>query len=83
VEKMAMKTKYCSYEFLVMSFRLCNASWTPYFTTLVNSIFNKKLYEFMIIYIDDIFVYSKIMEEHMEHLEYVLNKLHEKQTFYQ
>jgi hypothetical protein len=31
----------------------------------------------MIIYIDDIFVYSKTMEEHAEHLEYVLNKLHE------
>jgi hypothetical protein len=52
VEKMEMKTKYGSYEFLAMSFRLCNVLWTPYFTTLVNSIFNKKLDEFIIIYIN-------------------------------
>ncbi len=43
----------------------------------MNFIFNEKLDQFMIIYIDDIFVYSKTMEEHVEHLEYVLNKLHE------
>jgi hypothetical protein len=47
----------------------------------MNSILNKKLDEFMIIYIDDIFVYSKTMEEHVEHLEYVLNKLHENKLF--
>ncbi len=46
----------------------------------MNSIFNKKLDEFMIIYIDDIFVYSKTTEEHVEHLKYILNKLHETKT---
>jgi len=51
------------------------------FTTVMNSIFHEKLDKFMIIYIDDIFVYSRIVEEHVEHLEYVLNKLHESKLF--
>jgi hypothetical protein len=45
------------------------------FTTLMNSIFHKKLDKFMIIYIDDILMYSKITKEHVKHLEYVLSKL--------
>jgi hypothetical protein len=57
VEKMAMITMYGSYKFLVMPFGLCNVPST--FTTLMNSIFHEKLDEFMIIYIDDILVYSK------------------------
>ncbi len=61
-----------------MPFGLCNASLT--FTTLVNSIFHEKLDEFMIIYIDDILLYSKMEKNHMEHLEYVLNKLQRKKT---
>jgi hypothetical protein len=68
-----MRTKYGSYEFLRMPFKLCNVSLT--FTTFMNSIFHEKLNEFMIIYIDHILVYFKIVEEHVEHLEYVLNKL--------
>ncbi len=50
------------YEFMVMPFGLCNAPLT--FTTLMNSIFHEKLDKFMIIYINDIFVYSKIVEKH-------------------
>jgi len=41
----------------------------------MNSIFHEKLDEFIIIYIDDILLYSKMVKKHMEHLEYVLNKL--------
>jgi hypothetical protein len=73
VEKMAMRTKYGFYEFLVMSFGLCNALST--FTTLMNLIFHEKLNEFIIIYMDDILVYSKSMEKHVSHLEFVLQKL--------
>jgi hypothetical protein len=47
----------------------------------MNFIFHEKLDEFMIIYIDDILVYSKIVEEHMKHLEYLLNKLLKNQLF--
>jgi hypothetical protein len=67
IENMTMRTKYGSYEFLVMPFGLCNALST--FTT-----FHEKLDEFVIIYIDDILLYSKTTEEHVKHLEYVLRK---------
>jgi len=63
----------CIYEFPVMPFGLCNAPLT--FTTFMNSIFHEKLGEFMIIYIDDILMYSKMAKKHMQHLEYVLSKL--------
>jgi hypothetical protein len=75
VEKMAMRTRYGSYVLLVMSFGLYNAMLM--FTTLINSIFHENSDEFVIIYIDDILVYSKTVEEHMKHLKYVLNKLFE------
>ena len=52
-----------------MPFILCNASTT--FTTLMNNIFQDYLDDFVIIYIDDVLVYSKTTEEHMEHLEKV------------
>ncbi len=73
MEKTTMRTRYNSYEFLVMPFGLCNASLI--FTTLMNLIFHVKLYEFMIIYINDILVYSKLTKEHMTHLKFVLQKL--------
>ncbi len=65
VEKMVMRTRYCSYEFLVTPFGLSNI--LSMFTTLVNSNFHENLDEFVIIYIDDILVYSKIVEEHAKH----------------
>ncbi len=57
IENMVMKIDYGLYEFLMMPFGLCNAPST--FTTFMNSIFHEKLDEFMIVYIDDILVYSK------------------------
>ena len=68
-EKMACRTRYGSFEFLVMPFGLCNALTT--FTTLMNNIFHQYLDYFVIIYINDILVYSKTTEEHAEHLEKV------------
>ena len=56
-----------------MPYGLCNASAT--FTTLMNNIFHEYLDDFVIIYIDDILVYSKTAEEHAEHLEKVFQKL--------
>jgi hypothetical protein len=75
VEKTVMKMHYGSYEFLVMPFGLCNAPFT--FNTFMNSIFHNKLEEFLIIYIDDILIYSKSAKEHVGHLEYVMQKLKE------
>jgi hypothetical protein len=47
----------------------------------MNFIFHEKFDEFMIIYIDDTLVYFKTMEEHAQHLKYVLNKLWNNQLF--
>ena len=68
-EKTACRTRYGSDEFLVMPFELCNALTT--FTTLMNNIFHEYLDDFVIIYIDNILVYSKTAKEHAEHLEKV------------
>jgi len=65
VENMTMRTNYGFYQFLVILFRLCNTS--SMFTTLMNLIFHEKLNEFVIIYIDDILMYSKITRKHVEH----------------
>jgi hypothetical protein len=53
--------------------KLCNA--ISMFMTFTNFVFHKKLDKFMIIYIDDILMYSKITKECVKHLKYVLNKL--------
>jgi hypothetical protein len=56
----------------MMPFKLCDVLLS--FTTFMKFIFHEKLNEFVIIYIDDILVYSKTMEEHVKHLKHVLNK---------
>ena len=71
-EKTTCRTRCGSFEFLVMPFGLCNAPTT--FTTLMNIIFHEYLDDFVIIYIDDMLVYSKT-EEHTKHLEKVFRKL--------
>ncbi len=71
IEKMVMKTKHCSYEFLVMPFGLRTVPLM--FTTFMNFIFDEKLNDFVINYIDNILVYFKTIEEYAKHLEYVLN----------
>ena len=63
-------TWYGSYEYTVMSFGLTNAP--AYFMYLMNSIFFEELDVFVIIFIDDILVYSKTKEDHMKHLRIVL-----------
>jgi hypothetical protein len=79
VEKTVCHTRHGSYEFLVMSFGLCNAPST--FTTLMNTIFREETDNFVIIYIDDILVYSKTAEEHARHLEVVLQKLRDNKLY--
>ena len=79
VEKTACRTRYGSYEFLVMPFGLCNAPST--FTTLMNTIFREEMDDFVIVYIDDILVYSKTAEEHARHLEVVLKRLRDNKLY--
>jgi hypothetical protein len=62
-----------------MSFGLTNA--LAYFMYLMNSVFMLELDKFVMVFIDDILVYSKSMEEHEEHLRIVLQRLREHQLY--
>ena len=71
--KTAIVTKYGHYKFLIMPFGLCNAPAT--FQATMNDIFRDQLDKSVIIYIDDLLVYSKSHEEHRVHLQQVLEKM--------
>jgi hypothetical protein len=73
IPKAAFITKYGLYEFTVMSFSLTNAP--TYFMYLMNSVFMDYLDKFVVVFIDDILIYSKIEQEHEEHLRKVLQRL--------
>jgi hypothetical protein len=73
IPKTAFSMRYGLYEYLVMSFRLINA--VAHCMYLMNSVFMSGLDKFVMVFIDDILVYSKNMEEHEEHLRIVLQRL--------
>ena len=79
IPKTAFTTRYGLYEYTVMSFGLTNAPAT--FMRLMNSVFMDYLDKFVVVYIDDILVYSKTKEEHAEHLRLVLTKLREHRLY--
>ncbi|XP_062088884.1 uncharacterized protein LOC133795448 [Humulus lupulus] len=79
VPKTAFRTRYGHYEFLVMPFGLTNAPAA--FMDLMNRVFKDYLDKFVIVFIDDILVYSRSQEEHEEHLRLTLEKLKEKQLY--
>jgi hypothetical protein len=79
IPKTAFTTRYGLYEYLVMSFGLTNAP--DHFMYLMNSIFMPELDKFVIVFIDDILVYSKNKEEHAEHLHIILSYLREHQLY--
>jgi hypothetical protein len=68
--KTASSTRYGLYEYLVMSFGLTNAP--AHFMYLMNSVFMEELDKFVVVFIDNILVFSKSKKEHEEHLCIVL-----------
>ncbi|WVZ85147.1 hypothetical protein U9M48_032098 [Paspalum notatum var. saurae] len=79
IPKTAFSTRYGLYEYLVMSFGLTNAP--AFFIYLMNSVFMNELDKFVVVFIDDIMVYSKNEKEHEEHLRIVLSHLREHKLY--
>ncbi|WVZ80451.1 hypothetical protein U9M48_027924 [Paspalum notatum var. saurae] len=79
IPKIAFITKYGLYEYTVMSFGLTNAP--AYFMQLMNSVFMDSLDKFVVVFIDDILIYSKTEAEHEEHLRLVLQRPREHKLY--
>jgi hypothetical protein len=79
IPKTAFTSRYGLYEFKVMSFGLTNAP--AYFMYLMNKVFREYVDKFVVVFIDDILVFSRNEEEHEEHLRLVLQKLREYQLY--
>jgi hypothetical protein len=79
IAKTAFTTRYGLYEYTVMSFGLTNAP--AYFMYLMNKVFMEYLDKFVVVFIDDILVYSRNEEEHEGHLRPILQKLRDNQLY--
>jgi transposase InsO family protein len=79
VHKTCFRTRYGAYEFLVVPFGLSGAP--PVFQALMNEVLRPYLDEFCLVYLDDILIYSKTEEEHIQHLRSILEKLREHRLY--
>lgn len=79
IPKTAFRCQYGHFEFLVLSFGMSNAPAT--FQTLMNTIFRREMNESVLVYIDDILVYSRTAEAHLRHLRRVLEILRENKLY--
>jgi hypothetical protein len=79
IPKTAFTTHYGLYEYTIMYFGLTNAP--AYFMNLMNKVFMEFLDKFIVVFIDDILVYSKSEKEHATHLKLVLETLREHQLY--
>lgn len=79
VSKTVFQTRYMHYEFLVMPFELINAPAT--FMDLMNRVFKNYLDKLVVVFIDDVLIYSRTKEEHTEHLRSVLEILRREKLY--
>jgi hypothetical protein len=79
IPKTAFSTRYGLYEYLALSLGLTNAP--AYFMYLMNSVFVPELDKFIVVFIDDILIYSKNEEEHAEHLHIVVQRLRDHKLY--
>jgi hypothetical protein len=79
IPKTAFSTRYGLFEFTVMSFGLTNAP--TYFMNLMNKVFMEYLDRFVVVFIDNILIYSNSDSDHEEHLRLVLQKLRDNQLY--
>jgi Reverse transcriptase (RNA-dependent DNA polymerase) len=70
IPKTCIRTRYGSFEFLVMPFGLTNAPST--FQALMNEVFRDYVDKFVLVYLDDVLIFSRSYEEHKQHVEMVL-----------
>ena len=79
IHKKAFRTRYGHYEFTVVPFGLTNAP--SVFMCLMNGVFRSYLDRFVLVFLDDILIYSRSQEEHEEHLRLVLQCLRDNQLY--
>ena len=79
IPKTAFRTRYGHFEFIVMPFGLTNAPTT--FMDLMHRVFQTYLDQFVMVFVDDILIYSKFEEEHEGHLRIVLQTLRDHQLY--
>jgi hypothetical protein len=79
INKTTFRMRYGDYEFTAVPFGLSNAP--TIFMCLINGIFNEYLDKFVIVFLDDIHIYSKSKEEHEKHLRMVLQVLRKHQLY--
>jgi hypothetical protein len=79
IPKTTFRTRYGLYEYTMMSFGLTNAP--AYFMYLMNKVFMEYLDKFVLVFIDDILIFSKMEEEQEKHLRLILEKLGSNQLY--
>jgi hypothetical protein len=79
IPKTCIRTRYGSFEFLVMPFGLTNAPST--LQAVMNDVFRENLDEFVMVYIDDILIFSRTEEDHFRHVKLILERLIQHRRF--